>query len=76
MVELRSKKEMHRQWEQGHEAWEECRDAVWMCRDGIRKAKAWMELSVARDAKNNRKGFCRHIAKKRKAEESVPPSGQ
>ena len=32
-------------------------DAVQICRDGIRKAKAQMELSLAKDAKNNRKGF-------------------
>ena len=45
----------------------------WMCGDGIRKVKAWMELSLARDAKNNRKRFYRYIAQKRKAKESVLP---
>ena len=54
-------------------AWEEYRDAVRVCRDGIRKATARMELSLARDAKNNRKGFDRYIAQKRKAKKSVPP---
>ena len=44
-----------------------------MCRDGIRKAKAQMELSLARDAKSNRKRFYRYMAQKRKAKESVPP---
>ena len=42
-------------------------------RDGIRKAKAWMELILPRDEKNDRKRFCRYIAQKRKAKESVPP---
>ena len=32
-----------------------------------------MELSLARDAQNNRKRFYRYIAQKRKAKESVPP---
>ena len=51
---------------------EEYRDAAQMCRNGIRKAKAWMKLSFARVAKNN-KGFYRHIRQKRKAKDSVPP---
>jgi len=37
--------------------WEEYRDAVWTCRDGIRKAKLQMEMNLAKDAKNNKKGF-------------------
>jgi len=50
-------------WKQGHVAWEEYRDAVWMCRDGIRKAKAQMDLNLARDVKN-KKGFYRYIVQK------------
>ncbi|KAK4807047.1 hypothetical protein QYF61_018388 [Mycteria americana] len=42
-------------------------------RDGIRKAKAWLELNLARDAKYNKKGFYRYVSQKRKAKESVPP---
>jgi len=52
-------------------AWEEYRDAVRMCRDGIRKIKAQMELSLARNLKNNEKGFFRYIVHKRLAKESV-----
>ena len=73
MFKLRPKKEMHRQWKQGHMAWEEYRNAVQMCRDGIRKAKAWMELRLAKDAKNNKKEFYRYSAQKRKAKENVSP---
>ena len=32
-----------------------------------------MEMIFSRDARNNRKGFYRYIAQKRKAKESVPP---
>ena len=39
----------------------------------IRKAKAQLELSLAGDENNNRKRFCRYVAQKRKAKESVPP---
>ncbi|KAK4828960.1 hypothetical protein QYF61_001581 [Mycteria americana] len=59
LVELKCKKEMHRQWKQGYTSWGEYRDAVQVCRDGIRKAKAHLELNLARDVKNNKKGFCR-----------------
>ena len=59
LVKLRCKKKTHRQWKQGHMAWEEYRDAIWMCRNEIRKVKAQMGLSLARNAKNNRKGFHR-----------------
>ena len=34
-------------------------------RDGIRKAKAQLERNLARDAKNNKKGFCRYIRQQR-----------
>lgn len=43
-----------------------------MCRDGIRKAKAQMELNLARDVKNN-KSFFRYIGQKRQAKEIIPP---
>ncbi|KAK4831808.1 hypothetical protein QYF61_019238 [Mycteria americana] len=42
------------------------RDAAQLCRDGVRKAKAWMELNLASDAKNNNKGFYRYVSQKRK----------
>jgi len=44
-----------------------------LCRDGVRKAKAQLELNLARDAKNNKKGFYRYVSQKRKIKESVPP---
>lgn len=47
---------MQKRWKQGHVAWEEYSDAVRMCRDGIRKAKAWLELHLARDVKINKRG--------------------
>jgi len=50
--QTKGKQEMHRQWKQGQVSWEEYRDAAQLCRDGIRKAKAQLELNVARDAKN------------------------
>ncbi|KAK4827902.1 hypothetical protein QYF61_022325 [Mycteria americana] len=72
LVKLKGKKEMQRQWKQGQVSWEEYRDAAGLCRDGVRKAKAQMELNLARDAKNNNKGFYRYVSQKRKAKESIP----
>ncbi|KAK4829023.1 hypothetical protein QYF61_001798 [Mycteria americana] len=73
LVKLKSKRELHRQWKQGQVTWEEYRDAARLCRDGVRKPKVQLELDVARDAKNNKKGFYRYINQKRKVKESVPP---
>ncbi|KAK4817803.1 hypothetical protein QYF61_027854 [Mycteria americana] len=42
-------------------------------RDGVRKAKAQLELNMARDAKNSKKGFYRYVSQKRKVKESIPP---
>ena len=39
----------------------------------MRKAKVQMELNLARDVKDNKKGFYRYIGRRRRAKESVPP---
>jgi len=44
-----------------------------MCRDRVRKAMAQVELSFARDVKNNQKGFFRYTGQKRQAKESALP---
>ena len=69
LVKLKSKRELHRQWKQGQVSWEEYRD-------GVRRAKVQLELDLAEDAKNNKKGSNRvysHINQKRKVKESIPP---
>ncbi|KFZ48948.1 hypothetical protein N338_11822, partial [Podiceps cristatus] len=73
LVELRRKRDLHRQWKQGQASWGEYRDTARLCRDGVRRAKVQLELNLARDAKNNKKGFYRYISRKRKVKESVPP---
>jgi len=49
------------------------RDAVQLYRDEDRKAKAQLELNLARDARNNKKHFYRYVSQKRKVKESMPP---
>jgi len=57
---------------QRHVTWEEYRDTARLCRDWVRKAKARMELILARDAENNKKGFYRCFSHKMKVRESIP----
>ncbi|KFQ53018.1 hypothetical protein N334_04373, partial [Pelecanus crispus] len=73
LVKLKIKRELHRQWKQGQVSWEEYREAARLCREGVRKAKAQLELILARDAKNNKKGFYRYVNQKRKVKESISP---
>ncbi|KAK4827155.1 hypothetical protein QYF61_015109 [Mycteria americana] len=72
LVKLKGKKELHRQWKQRQVSWREYKDAARLCRYGVRKAKGQLELNLARDAKNNKKGSYRYVSKKRKVKESVP----
>ena len=44
-----------------------------LCRDGVRKAKALLELNLARDAKKNRKGFYRYLNQKSQVQEGIQP---
>ena len=46
---------------------------VHVCRDRIRKANAQVELNLARDVKDNKKGFYRYIGRRRQAKEGAPP---
>ena len=68
LVKLKGKKEMHRQWKQGQGSWDEYRDFGWLCRDGVKKAKAWLELNLAKDAKSMKKIFNRYVSQKRKGQ--------
>jgi len=73
LVKLKSKRELHRQWKQRQVSWEEYRDTARLCRDEVRTTKAWLELNLERDARNNKKGFYRYVNHKRKVKDSVLP---
>ncbi|GAB0208111.1 mitochondrial enolase superfamily member 1 [Grus japonensis] len=73
LEKLKGKKEAYRMWKKGKATWEEYRDVVRECRDAMRKAKAHLELNVARDVKDNKKGFFKYISSKRKTRENVGP---
>lgn len=63
--ELRCKKKAYRRWEQEQVLWEEYREIVQAAKEQ-RKAKAVIELNLARDIKSNKKSFCRNVGDKRK----------
>lgn len=65
LVKLAGKKQMHREWNHEQASWEEYMDSVWLCQDGIRKAKANLELKLARDPKDNKKDFYRYVSQKK-----------
>ncbi|GAB0203984.1 mitochondrial enolase superfamily member 1 [Grus japonensis] len=67
------KKEAYRGWKQGQVAWEEYRETVQAARGQVRKAKALIEISLARDVKDNKKSFYRYVSDKRRMGENVGP---
>ncbi|KFV16613.1 hypothetical protein N340_06497, partial [Tauraco erythrolophus] len=71
--QLRHKKKVYRGWKQGQVAWEEYRAIVRATRDQVRKAKALIELKLARDIKGNKKNFHRYISDKKTSRENVGP---
>ena len=73
LVKLKSKREVLWQWKQGQVCWEECRDAGWLCRDVVKRAKVRLELNLARDTKDNKKGLYSYVNQKRDVKESIPP---
>ncbi|GAB0208082.1 mitochondrial enolase superfamily member 1 [Grus japonensis] len=70
---VKHKKEAYRGWKQGQVAWEEYRETVRAAREQVRKAKALIEISLARDIKGNKKSFYRYVSDKRKTRENVGP---
>ncbi|GAB0180267.1 mitochondrial enolase superfamily member 1 [Grus japonensis] len=70
---VKQKKEAYRGWKQGQVAQEEYRETIRAARDQVRKAKALIEISLARDVKDNKKSFYRYVSDKRRMRENVGP---
>jgi len=73
LEEIRWKRKVHGMWKEGQATWEEYRNAIRACRHATRKVKAHLELKLARDVKDNKKGFFNYISSKRKARDNVGP---
>ena len=70
---LKGKKKVHEMWKKCLIAWEEYRNVVRACWDATRKAKARLELNLAKVIKDNKKGFFKYVNSKRKTRENVGP---
>ncbi|RMC06381.1 hypothetical protein DUI87_15814 [Hirundo rustica rustica] len=70
---LKHRNKAFRGWQQGQLAWEEYREILQAARDQVRKAKALIELNLARDVKSKKRSFDRYISDKRKTTEYGPP---
>ncbi|KFV17626.1 hypothetical protein N340_12724, partial [Tauraco erythrolophus] len=71
--QLGHKKKAYRGWKQGQVAWEEYREIVRATRDQVRKAKALIQLNLARDIKGDKKNFYRYVSDKKRSRENVGP---
>lgn len=60
-------------WKQGWLTSEKHRNIVLAYSDEVRKAKAWLELDLARDVQDNKNSFSRYVSYKRKTKENVEP---
>ncbi|GAB0187092.1 hypothetical protein GRJ2_001174500 [Grus japonensis] len=69
-VKQKKKKVAYRGWKQGQVAWEEYRETVQAAREQVRKAKALIDISLARDVKDNKKRFYRYVSEKRGTREN------
>ncbi|NXU58904.1 LIN1 transcriptase, partial [Turnix velox] len=70
---VRWKKKMYQNWKHERVNWEEYKQVVRGTREKIRKAKAEVELKLARDIKGNKKNFYKYVNEKRKTRENVGP---
>jgi len=73
LAELRWKRKVHGMWKEGQATWEEYRNVVRACRDATRKAKVHLKLNLAREVKDNKKGFFNYISSKQKTRVNVGP---
>jgi len=73
LAKLKWKKKVCRMRKEGQATWEEYRNIVRVCKDATRKAKVHLELNLARDIKDNKKGFFNYIISKQKTRKNAGP---
>ncbi|PKU44100.1 rna-directed dna polymerase from mobile element jockey-like [Limosa lapponica baueri] len=73
LKKMKWKKEVYSAWKKGLTTWEDDKNAIRVWRDETRKAKASLELNLARGVKVNKKGFFKYIGGKRQTRENVGP---
>ncbi|GAB0204370.1 hypothetical protein GRJ2_002902600 [Grus japonensis] len=70
---LKTKREEYQRWKSRQTLIENYNSIARVCRDAVRKAKVQLELKLARDVKNYKKGFFRYINNKQKQKENIGP---
>jgi len=70
---VKHKKEAYREWKQGQVTCQEHRKIVQAASQQVRKAKALIELNLARDIEGNKKCFLRCVGDKQKTKENMGP---
>lgn len=60
-------------WKRRLAKWEEKGTFVRACRNATKKAKVHLKLNLMKEAKNNKKGFSKHVNSKRRTRENVGP---
>jgi len=73
LAELRWKRKVYGMWKEEQATWKQHRNVVRACMDATRKAKVHLELNLARDVKDNKKGFFNYSSTKRKTRDNVGP---
>ena len=73
LAKLEWKRKVYGMWKEGQAIWEEYRNIVRARREATRKAKAHLELNLARDVKDYRKGFFKYTSSNRMTRENVGP---
>jgi len=72
LEKLKWKRKAYTTWKEGQATWEEYRNIVEVCREATRKAKAHLELNLARDVKeNNNKSFFKYLSSKQKTRDNA-----
>ena len=54
---IKRKRKVYEVWKKGLSSWEEYRSVVRACRDATRKAKAHLEVKLAKEITDNKKLF-------------------
>jgi len=73
LAEIRWKRKACGMWKEGQATWEDYRNVFRACKDAPRKAKAHLELNLARDVRSNMKGFFNYVSSKGKTRDNVGP---
>ncbi|XP_053914607.1 hyccin isoform X2 [Cuculus canorus] len=68
---VNKKKKLYVLWRKGQASWVDYRDKVRSCREKIRRAKAQLELKLAKSVKDNIKSFYKYINRKRRTRQNI-----